>query len=110
MNEKETTIQNAIRAVLSDAGIVRRNNVGTFITANGTPIVIGIPGESDLTLFTRTGQTIFIEVKTPVGRQSKKQKHFQNVVESFGFRYMIMRSVGDAKKLLDELDQQRLPR
>ena len=98
--KSETQIQNAIRAVLSEIGIVRRNNVGVYLTRNGTPIAIGIPGEPDLTLFTQTGETIFIEIKTPAGRQSAKQKHFQKVVESYGFRYMIMRSVSDAEKFV----------
>lgn len=104
--KSETLIQNAIRAVLSDAGIVRRNNVGVYLTRNGTPIAIGIPGEPDLTLFTKTGETIFIEIKTPTGRQSAKQKHFQKVVESYGFRYIIMRSVEDAKKLIQEVQNE----
>ena len=98
--KSETQIQNAIRVALSEIGIVRRNNVGTYLTPYGKPIVIGIPGEPDLTLFTKTGETIFIEIKTPAGRQSAKQKHFQKVVESYGFRYMIMRSVSDAEKFV----------
>lgn len=101
--KSETAIQNNIRAVLSEVGIVRRNNVGTFFTASGIPIAVGIPGEPDLTLFTKTGNTIFIEIKTPTGRQSKKQKHFQEVVERYGFRYIIMRSVEDAKKFISEV-------
>lgn len=106
MQKNETAIQNVIRAVLSEIGIVRRNNVGTYLTPYGKPIVIGIPGEPDLTLFTKTGETIFIEIKTPTGRQSEKQKHFQKVVESYGFRYIIMRSVEDAKKLIQEVQNE----
>lgn len=103
MQKSETAIQNAIRVVLSEVGIVRRNNVGTFFTASGIPIAIGIPGEPDLTLFTKTGNTIFIEIKTPTGRQSKKQKHFQEVAELYGFPYKIMRSVEDAKRFVSEV-------
>lgn len=102
MNE-ETILQNDIRVVLSDAGIVLRNNVGTFITPYGQPVRIGIPGEPDLTLFTKTGKTIFIEVKTPTGRLSAKQKHFRKVVEGYGFRFVVLRSVDDAKKLAEEV-------
>lgn len=104
--KKETVLQNDIRVVLSEIGIVRRNNVGTYLTPYGKPIVIGIPGEPDLTLFTKTGETIFIEIKTPTGRQSQKQKHFQKVVESYGFRYMIMRSVENAEKLIQEVQNE----
>ena len=91
------------RVALSDIGIVRRNNVGVYVTAYGSPIRIGIPGEPDLTLFTKTGQTIFIEITTPTGRQSAEQRHFQKVVESYGFRYLIMRSMEDAQKLIREV-------
>lgn len=99
----ETEIQNEIRIALSALGIVRRNNVGTFITPYGAPISIGIPGESDLTLFCRGGRTVFIEVKTPTGRQSKKQKKFQAAVERLGFEYIIMRSVADAEKFIERI-------
>lgn len=101
--ESENSIQNAIRVVLSEIGIVKRNNVGTFYTFDGRPIAIGIPGEADLTLFQNGGKTVFIETKTPAGRQSKKQKHFQNVVERRGFEYIIMRSVGDAVKYIEKV-------
>lgn len=67
---------------------------------------IGIPGESDLTLFCKGGRTYFIEVKTPTGRQSKRQKHFAGIVEKLGFRYIIMRSVDDAKKFLEEVEHE----
>lgn len=102
--KEETRLQNAIRVVLSEIGIVRRNNVGVYLTAYGSPIRIGIPGEPDLTLFTKTGKTIFIEIKTPTGRQSAEQKHFQKIVEGYGFRYIIMRSVEDARKLIREVE------
>ena len=101
--KKETKLQNDIRVALSDAGIVRRNNVGVYLTAYSAPIRIGIPGKSDLTLFTKNGETIFIEIKTPEGRQSKAQKHFQEVMESYGFRYIILRSLDDAKRLIEEV-------
>ena len=102
----ETQLQNAIRAELSRVGIVRRNNVGTFLTLNGTPIAIGLPGESDLTLFMRGGRTYFIEIKTPTGRQSARQKHFQSIVEEMGFRYIIMRSLEDAKRFIKEVEDE----
>ncbi len=102
MNE-ETILQNDIRVVLSDAGIVLRNNVGTFITPYGKPVRIGIPGEPDLTLLTKTGKTIFIEIKTPKGRLSAKQKHFRETVEGYGFRFEVLRSVDEARALVQEV-------
>lgn len=99
--KSETQIQNAIRAALSEIGIVRRNNVGTYLTPYGKPIVIGIPGEPDLTLFTKTGETIFIEIKTPTGRQSKAQKHFEEYIKNLGYEYYVVRSVEDALKIVE---------
>ena len=104
---KETQIQNDIRVALSELGIVRRNNVGIFLTPDGRPIAIGIPGESDLTLLCRGGRTVFIEVKTSTGRQSKKQKNFQAAVERLGFEYIIMRSVADAEKFIEDVRNER---
>lgn len=103
MKKEETKLQDAIRAELSKAGIVRRNNVGTFLTLGGNPIVIGLPGEADLTLFQRSGKTVFIEVKTPTGRQSKQQRAFQKRVEELGFEYIIARNLEDIKRLVEEV-------
>lgn len=101
MNKEETKLQNAIRAALSEYGFVRRNNVGTFLTAYGTPITLGVPGESDLTVFCRGGRTIFLEVKTPAGRQSKTQKRFEEYIKSLGYEYYVVRSVEDALKIVE---------
>ena len=103
MGKTETEIQNAIRVALSEVGMVRRNNVGTFLTPDGRPVVIGIPGESDLTLFCDGGRVIFVEVKTPSGRQSKKQKKFQAAVEWRGYEYVILRSAEDARRLIERV-------
>ena len=99
----ETKLQNAIRLELSRAGIVRRNNVGVYKTVNGAQIAIGIPGEADLTLFAERGQTIFVEIKTPKGRQSEQQKKFEKAVTKLGYEYVIMRSVDEAQRLVERL-------
>ena len=104
MKNEETKIQDAIRVELSKAGIVRRNNVGTFLTVNGYPINIGLPGEADLTLFQKGGKTVFIEVKTPTGRQSKQQRVFQRRVEELGFEYIIARDLEDIKELVKKVE------
>lgn len=101
----ETAIQNAIRVKLSDVGIVVRNNVGKFFTANGYPIAIGVAGLADLTLFAAGGKTIFIEVKTPTGRQSGQQKRFEKAVTKLGYDYIIMRSVEEAEELCSKLQK-----
>ncbi len=103
MGKEETEIQNAIRVKLSEIGFVRRNNVGKFYTPDGRPITIGIPGEADLTLFQNGGKTVFIEVKTDAGRQSKIQRKFQAAVERLGYEYIIMRSVDDARRYIEKV-------
>ncbi len=55
-----------------------------------------VPGVSDLIYL--VGPT-FIEMKTPIGTQSKEQKRFQSLVESLGYRYVICRSLEEFKPL-----------
>ena len=100
---KETKIQNDIRVELSQAGIVVRNNVGRFYTANGYPIAVGVPGMADLTLFAQGGKTIFVEVKTPTGRLSDQQKRFRKAIKTLGFEYIVMRSKEEAVNLCEQL-------
>jgi len=46
-------------------------------------------------------ETLFMEVKKPkTGRQSPAQRRFQSAVEELGGRYVIVRSLDDAKALL----------
>lgn len=64
-------------------------------------IAIGMmPGVSDLVIVS-PGEVIFVEVKTPTGRQSPSQKEFQTTVEALGFRYILVRSLEDFKKQLE---------
>lgn len=58
-----------------------------------------ISGVSDLIVITQS-EVIFVEVKTPKGRQSPKQKEFQSKVEALGYRYLIVRSLEDFKTKL----------
>ncbi len=77
--------------------------MGTYITEYGAPIVTGVPGLSDLTLFAKGGTAIFIEIKTPSGHQSKQQKRFQSAVEKLGYEYIILRSLEEAENLCSRL-------
>ena len=52
-------------------------------------------GASDL-LVILPGRVIFMEVKTPTGRQSPAQKNFQSIVEGLGHQYALVRSVDEA--------------
>ena len=81
----ETVIQNAIRDLLRlDGWLVIRHQqgMGSYL------------GLSDLSAI-KDGRTIYIEVKTPTGRQSEYQKQFQKDVEAHGAVYILARSVQD---------------
>ena len=51
-------------------------------------------GVSDLILI-KPNEVVFVEIKDEKGRQSDKQKEFQNKVELLGFRYILCRSLND---------------
>jgi hypothetical protein len=59
-----------------------------------------LAGVSDLIVL-RNNETIFIEVKTSTGRQSPKQKEFEERVNLLGFKYFLVRSLEEFKKCLD---------
>ena len=59
------------------------------------------PGLSDL-VAVRGGRVVHIEVKTPKGVQSEKQKRFQRKLEAAGGEYVLARSVADVEHLAGE--------
>jgi hypothetical protein len=61
-----------------------------------------LAGVSDLILLVN-GCCIFIEIKTEEGKQSENQKIFQMQVETQGFKYIIIRSLEDFKKILEQI-------
>jgi len=58
-----------------------------------------LAGVSDLIVL-KDGKVLFIEIKTSTGRQSDKQKEFQERVEAQGFNYYLVRSLEDFKKII----------
>jgi len=58
-----------------------------------------ITGYPDLTLF-KDNLTLFIEVKNEKGIQSEIQKYVQKQLESKGFKYFIVRSLDEFKKIV----------
>lgn len=59
-----------------------------------------VAGVSD-TIFLWRGKAHLIEFKTPTGRQSAKQKEWQEKAEAQGFSYHIVRSLEDFKQLIE---------
>jgi hypothetical protein len=58
-----------------------------------------IAGVSDLIMI-EPSRVIFIEVKTPIGKQSENQIKFQKKVELLGFEYWLVRSLDEFKEKL----------
>lgn len=60
-------------------------------------------GRSDLVYY-RKGRAYMIEMKTPEGKQSPKQKEWQKLIESEGFEYVIIRSLDEFKDFLKRVE------
>lgn len=58
-----------------------------------------IAGVSDLVIITES-EVFFVEVKTPIGKQSEKQKNFQSKIERLGYRYLLVRSLEQFKEII----------
>ncbi len=54
-----------------------------------------LPGVSDMIYLGDNGQIVFMEFKLIDGRQSQKQEEWQELVESLGYKYVIIRSIED---------------
>ena len=61
-----------------------------------------VAGVSDLILVA-TNQTIYIELKDDKGKQQPDQMEFQRQVTALGNQYVIIRSLGEFKDLLNTL-------
>ena len=57
-------------------------------------------GVADLTILLPNAKTIFVELKTDVGKQSEVQKLFENKVKNLNFEYYIVRNLNDFKDLI----------
>jgi len=58
-------------------------------------------GVSDLIII-HFSKVIFVEVKTDIGRQSDKQKEFENIIKEQNLNYWLVRSLLDFKSKLIE--------
>lgn len=59
-------------------------------------------GRSDMVLYLK-GRAFMIEWKTAKGKQSAKQKEWQELIESQGFSYYIVRSIEEFKQIVTVL-------
>lgn len=111
----EHDIQNEIRLVLSMYGIVLRLNSGKayggkriwdkkygYILKDIRPISLCGKGTPDLLFIGANGQVAFIEVKDDKGKVGEDQKRFLQVVQQYGYKAGVARSVEDALKIIGE--------
>ena len=61
------------------------------------------PGAADMIVVLDGGRVVFVEYKKETGKQSVRQRAFQERVEKLGHWYIIVRSVEELKKALSGL-------
>ena len=99
-NKSEFTIQVEI------VDYCRKNNIICFsvpneATRNNSKYIKSgvLAGVSDLIVL-KNGKTYFVELKDYKGKQSDKQKEFENIVSLEGFQYFLVRSLDEFKKIV----------
>jgi hypothetical protein len=99
-NKSEFTIQVEI------VSFCRKNDIICFsvpneATRNNSKYIQSgvLAGVSDLIVL-NNGKTHFVELKDYKGKQSEKQKEFENKVISQGFEYFLVRSLDEFKKIV----------
>lgn len=90
---------------VSIVNLLRANNIFAIAIPNGgrRDAVTGAmlkkegatAGAPDLVLILDDGETVWVELKTPKGRQSESQKAFQARLQALRHNYFIWRSVND---------------
>lgn len=90
-----TQSETYIRRSITDA--LRRSGWDVTYHLQGVGCRRGFP---DLTAM-RDGQTVYIEVKAPKGRQSDYQRQFEAICRAHGCLYILARSVQDVSSLLN---------
>lgn len=67
------------------------------------------PGVSDL-IFLWQGSVYFIEMKNEVGKQSKNQQKWQDLVQQQGFKYFIIKDFDSFKELIELIMDSNKPK
>lgn len=102
MSTPEGKIQAAVLRYLLEQGVFawRQNNLAVFDPKmNGYREHTGLKGVPDI-LSVINGQFVGWEIKTPRGKQSEHQFAFQKRLERNGGRYILVRSLDEAKEAL----------
>lgn len=109
MKQAERQIQADILAALGTRPDVRcfRLNVGFARTAAGAGVRFGVPGMADI-LACVGPRYVWLEVKTPRGRQTPEQRNFQAAIEAIGGVYRVVRSVEDAVAVIQQVESEEV--
>jgi len=83
-----------------------RNNTGTLWT-NGQPVSFGFPGSPDIVGILPDGRFLGVECKSAYGKQSAKQKKFEQRVHSSKGVYILARCTEDLEGGLQCVGWQR---
>jgi hypothetical protein len=81
----------AIFSVPNEAGYKNRNFKLTGMMSGVSDLIVLIPDK-----------TLFIELKTATGKQSPKQKEFEETVKMLNMDYHLIRSLDQFKKIISE--------
>jgi hypothetical protein len=95
---KEAPVLHACLAWLHKYGVFAyRQNTGTA-WINGQPVSFGYPGSADIIGLLPTGRFLAVECKSTTGKQSEKQRKFQQKIEQNGGVYLLVRSERDLEE------------
>jgi hypothetical protein len=85
-----------------------RNNSGALPDAHGRLVKFGLVGSADIlgVIGSEGGRLLAIEVKAPGGKRTQTQINFANMVIAMNGRYILARSVAEAR---DGLLQRIIP-
>lgn len=99
---RETTLQNQIIVALNEAGCYAVNHtVGLFYARNGTPIHIGVHGESDIWGHRADGKAFYIEVKLAGEQPRDDQAKFIKAMQNTGALAGVAHSIEEAYEIIE---------
>ena len=102
-NTREAPVLHASLACLRRHGIfAHRQNTG-MAWINGQPVSFGFPGAADVTGILPDGRRLEVECKSPTGKQSDKQRRYQQRIEENHGVYWLIRSVEELEERLRAL-------
>ena len=78
------------------------NNALTTMLSKATGLLSGV---SDTVIILPTKDLIFVEFKTDIGKQSPAQKDFEKRVTNLGYKYFIIRTFYEFKKIIITLSK-----